>query len=263
MTMHPLVGLLRRFAIDFFNGHDAAVCREIMAPDYRLRVGDSVMLGRDEQYLPAVQSQLDQFPGMGMTVHGLITDGEQIALHFSEHGASGGAGGRVAAWPGVALYRGNGTQLVSCAAEEDYAARRRQLRTGVVDPISAPTPAPWDTVVQPRNEAAELTVRAWLTDGVCAAPGDGLLRDDEHLGLAPPLVFEAATTVVNELFSAGADVAFHVKQTGRYVSGFADLGPSSPLTLISAGMVTVADGRVVSGRVVRDRAGLHRAVAAR
>ena len=57
-----------------------------------------------------MQSQFDQFPGLGMTVHGLITNGQQLAVHFSEHGASGGVEGKVACWWGVAflLLQGSG-----------------------------------------------------------------------------------------------------------------------------------------------------------
>ena len=140
--MESIVALVRRFAVGFINGHDAAVCAEIMAPDYTLRIGPDVLVGRDLEYVPAVRSQLDQFPGLGLTVHDLFTDGEQVALHFSEHGASASRGGRVAAWAGIAVYRWDGSRLTGCVAEEDYLARRRQLATGKPDPVGRPAPAP-------------------------------------------------------------------------------------------------------------------------
>ena len=262
MIMEPIVGLIRRFVVEFFNGHNADICREIMEPDYTLRVGDTIISGRDEQYRPAVQSQFDQFPGLGMTVHGLITNGEQLALHFSEHGASGGVGGKVACWAGVALYRWNGVHFTSCAAQEDYAARRRQLRGAEADPIAEPASAPWDTAAVRSDPTAEAVVRLWLERGAGTAT-DGILRDDEHVGLAAPLVFAVEQTEVTELFSAGSEVAFQVKQLGRYVSGLAEgAGSDRVLALFSAGIVSVADGSVSSGRVIRDRAGLLRAVTA-
>lgn len=258
--MEPIVGLVRKFAVGFFNGQDPTVCREIMASDYRLRIGDAVIAGRDTEYLPAVQSQFEQFPGLTMTIHQVITSGSRVAVSLSEHGASGGPGGRTTAWAGIALYEWNGEQLTGCVAIEDYHARRRQLTSGIPDPIAAPALAPWDVMAAPADPAAEAVVRAWLS----TAPTfelDGVLRDDEHLTGDPPLVFEPVTTDVTDLFSVGDHVAFHTKQTGRYVSGFSDIEASPhDVTLYSVGIVSVANGRVVSGRMIRDRAALHRAL---
>ena len=129
--MHPLVKLAYGFTVDFFNRHDVSVCTQIMAPNYALRLGDFLIDGRDEQYMPALQQQFKQFPGIVMTAHKVVCNGERIALQVTEHGASGGVGGRVAAWTAIALYRWNGTQLTSCLAQEDYASRRRRLNRNV------------------------------------------------------------------------------------------------------------------------------------
>jgi hypothetical protein len=260
--MEPLVALMRRWVVDFFISHDTDVCREIMEPEYALRIGDHIIAGRDEQYVPAIHKQLDQFPGLGMTVHRLLPCGDRIALHFSEHGASGGAGGRVACWSGISLYHGNGERLTGCAAEEDYFARRRQLTTGLADPIDPPAPAPWDSVSRPPDPQAEEVVRRWL-EQPWPPTSKGVICDDEHLGVVPPLAFDVTTIEVNELFSSGPDVAFHVKQTGHYVGGLPDI-PSGRRAgvLFTAGIVTVTDGVVRSGRIIRDRAGLHRALRA-
>ena len=260
--MEPAVGLIRGFVVDFFNRHDASACRRLMAPDYALRVGDLVMSGRDEQYVPAVQGQFDRFPGLGMTVHDLVVSGNRIALHFSEHGASGGPGGPCAAWSGVALYRSDGVRLTGCVAEEDYFARRRQLTTGAVDPIDPPMPAPWDTASQPADPDAEEVVSRWLAGG--GATGiDGVLRDDEHLGLSPPLVVDVTETVITEIFSAGSHVAFHARQIGRCIAGLPAASPmAGPVVLSSAGIVSVVDGSVRRGRMIRDRAGMQRSLLA-
>lgn len=256
--MEPLVGLIRKFAVVFFNGQNAQVCPEIMEPDYVLRMGNTVIAGRDEHYVPAVQSQFEQFPGLTMTVHQVMTTGTRIAIHITEHGASGGGGGQLTAWSGIALYKWNGTKLTGCVAEEDYHARRRQLTTGLVDPIEAPATAPWDLVAELANQDAEDVVRRWL-DTPSTVEIDGVVRDDEHPGLAPRLLFDVIETEVTDIFSAGAQVAFHAKQTGRYGGGFPPIGPSPrQVTLYSAGIVSVVDGKVQSGRVIRDRAGLHR-----
>lgn len=262
-TMHPLVSLAHQFTVNFFNGHDVSVCTQIMAPDYSLRLGDYVIAGRDAQYMPALQQQFEQFPGIVMTAHKVITNGDKIALQVTESGASGGPGGRVACWTAIALYRWDGSQLTSCLAQEDYASRRRQLKSGIVDPIDSPTPAPWDTVPIDSDPSAEAIVSAWLTTSAwMTTPGlriDDENRETEDRNTNERLVFEVHSTEIAELFSAGADVAFHVCHHGKYISGFSDLpvpDTHSTQVLYSAGMVTVADGRVVSGRIIRDRLAL-------
>lgn len=256
--MEPLVGLIRKFAVGFFNGQNPALCREIMAPNYRLRIGDAMIVGRDAEYLPAVQSQFEQFPGLTMTIHQVITSGSRVAVSLTEHGASGGSGGRTTAWSGIALYEWNGEQLTGCVAMEDYHARRRQLTSGIPDSIAPPAVAPWDVEASAADPAAESVVRAWLSAAM-TVEADGVLRDDEHITGEPTLVFEPVTTDITDLFSAGPDVAFHAKQTGRYRSGFSGIDASlHDVTLYSVGIVSVADGRVNSGRMIRDRAALHR-----
>jgi hypothetical protein len=265
--MHPLVKLAHGFTVDFFNGHDVSVCARIMAPDYTLRLGDFVIDGRDAQYVPALQQQFDQFPGIVMTAHNVVCNGDRIALHVTEHGASGGMGGRVATWTAIALYRWNGTQLTSCLAQEDYASRRRQLKSGIPDPIDPPMAAPWDTEPGLPNAKAETAVTRWLQTGSWMTTPNVRI-DDEHRNDVVPLVFEVATTELWELFSAGSDVAFHVRQTGRYVSGFEDIDARSSSqapafastshdhVLYSAGIVTVHTDNVMGGRVIRDRLAL-------
>ena len=119
----PIIGLMRRWVIDFFNSHDAAAARGLLSPDYALRVGEATIEGCDE-YLAAVQRQFEQFPGLGMTVHAVVSTEDRIALHFTEHGASAGVDSAVTCWSGVALYRSYGAVLTGCVAVEDYAARR-------------------------------------------------------------------------------------------------------------------------------------------
>jgi SnoaL-like polyketide cyclase len=258
--MDPLVSLAHRFVVEFFNRQDVTICPHIMSENYSLRLGDFVINGRDNDYVPALQTQFEQFPGIVMTVHNIVSCGDRIALHVTEHGSSGGPGGRVAAWTAIALYRWDGTQLASCIAQEDYATRRRQLKSGVVDPIDPPCAAPWDTVSIARNESAEAGVEQWLqTSAWLSTPGVRI--DDEFRPDVATLMFEVERTEFTELFSAGHEVAFHVRQEGRYLGGFNDVDASAissakPYVLYSAGLVSVVDGIVVTGRVIRDRLAL-------
>ena len=259
-TAWPVQRLMRHWVVHFFNAHDASAGRQILTPGYALRVGDQTITGRDAQYLPAVQGQWDQFPGLGMTVHRVLVGADQIALEFTEHGASGGPGGRVACWSGVALYRGNGRQFTACVAQEDYLARHRQLKSGIADPVGPPCAAPWDTLAQDADPRAESVVRRWLERPWPSARAD-VRCDDEHIAGVAPLAFDVHSTEVTDLFSAANGVAFHVVQTGRYLGGLAGVPASTrPSVLYCAGVVSVQGDEVVAGRVIRDRAGLRRSL---
>jgi hypothetical protein len=59
------------------------------------------------------------------------------------------------------------------------------------------------------------------------------------------------------LHASGSTVAFHAKQTGTYLNGLAGIEPhQSNAVLHCNGLVHVRDGKVESGRVIRDRVGL-------
>jgi hypothetical protein len=257
-----MMRLARRWVVDYFNSHDDAAAREFCAPQYALSIGEYRLAGRDEQWLPAVRKQMELFPGLGMTVHQVVAAQDRAAVLFTQHGASGGAGGRVACWSGVAIYRADGGSelLTGCVAQEDYQTRQRQLKSGVADPVDPPHPAPWDTPLLPPDPAAEAAVRAWLSQSWPAV--DGTVRcDDEHL-TGVLLAFEVASADVGQLYSSGSQVVFHVRQLGRYRGGLPGVAASDrELPLNCNGILTVEQGRVVGGRVVRDRAGLRAALA--
>ena len=256
---HPGVKLARRWVVDYFNAHNEAAAREFIAPDYALEIGDHVFDGRDTRWLPAVAQQFAQFPGMGMTVHQVIAGSgdkaDRVALWFSEHGAAGGAGGPVAVWSGVGIYRAQGDRLVGCCAQEDYFTRSRQLRSGQTDPLDSPCPAPWDTVALGADHAAEAVVAAWL-QGSWPRAESAVRVDDEHL-TGQVLTFEVVSTELVDVFSSGPHVAFHARQQGRYRGGLSGLPGRDRLEPLHVnGIVRVQQGAVVGGRVIRDRGGL-------
>jgi len=255
--MDPFVALMRRYVVDYTNRHDTSVCAELMEPDYTLRMGPHVVAGRDSAYIPAARKQFTQFPGLGLTVHEIVTNGTRLAMRFSEHGASVRHGGAAASWAGIGLYRWNGHRLVDNSVEQDYFARRRQLAGGDPDPVAPPAVAPWDTVALPADPAAEQVVRAWIAGGL---PGGGVRWDDG----AGHRLLDDAQSQVDELFSAGAQVAFRLTRTGRYAGGGLDVAAAAgvPATLHLVALVRVAGGEVVGGHGVRDRLGMARALAA-
>ncbi|WP_433801847.1 nuclear transport factor 2 family protein [Actinomycetospora sp. CA-084318] len=247
--MEPFVALMRRYVVDYTNRGDLAVCDEIMEPDYVLRMGPHVLAGRDDAYKPATRKQLEQFPGLVLTVHDVVTDGHRLALHFSEHGASRRHDDRTAVWGGIGLYTWNGTRLTANRVEQDYQARRRQLADGVPDVVPPPALAPWDTVAVPADPATEEVVRAWAVAGL-PATGDVVVDD----GRAEETPVEPEEVTVDDVVVAGERAAVHVTVRGPHRDG-------GPATLHAAALVTVRGGRVAAGRVIRDRLGLERALA--
>lgn len=267
----PFVALMRRYVVDYTNRQDTSVCSEIMEPDYTLRMGPHEVSGRDEAYIPASRKQFTQFPGLGLTVHEVVTNGERLALRFSEHGASRRHEGAAAAWTGLGLYRWNGTRLQDNSVEQDYLSRRRQLASGTPATVGAPAVAPWDTPARPADPAAEAVVRSWIARGVAAGGPAGagsttvttdLTWDDGGPGSEHAVLADAAS-VIDDLFSAGDAVAFRLTCHGRYAGGLDDVTDApagTPATVHLVGLVHVRDGQVASGHLVRDRLGMARAL---
>lgn len=254
--------LMKRYVMDYSNSHDQAETRAIMAPDYVLHMGDHVIRGRDDQYFKATRKQMDQFPGLVLTVHEIWTSGRRLVMRFSEHGASARHGGAQAAWAGIGLYDWNGETLVSNFVEQDYFSRARQLKSGAANPVEGPARAPWDGDGVAADPAAEAGAREWLDAGALAAT-PGVLCDDAWTGADPGRVIDQRDIQVNDLFSCGDRVAFHATQVGAVLPDFDPDASGREGRLHMAGLVRVRDGKVVEGRIVRGRLDLQRAMNAR
>ena len=248
--------LLRRWVTDYFNRHDAAACADFIAANYSLHIGDTVFVGRDSEWLPAVDRQMQSFPGLAMTVHRVVSGPGWAAACFSEHGASDG---RAACWSGVGIYFSDGERLIRCIAQEDYMTRARQLKSGRPDPVEPPAVAPWDGVPGLPNPEAETVVRDWL--GTSWPLETASIRvDDEHITGAP-LVFSTTRVEVDTLLSSGEEVVFHAIQHGHYETGLPKAEHPGKAHLHVNGILRVNNGAVVSGRVIRDRMALRVALA--
>lgn len=243
--MDPFVALMRRYCIDYTSSHDQSVCDEIMAPEYVVHIS-GWDLPRDALYKPAVTRVYERFPGLQLQVHELITNGERLAMRFSEHGAAADAGGRLAAWGGIGLYRWNGEVLLENFVEQDFAAQQEQLASGVPAPLEPPHLDPWTTTrAEPANAEVERTLRAWLARGDLRA-ADEVVIDGSWYAPMEPSPIEVESVEVNALFSAGTRAAFHVTQHGRSAA------------LRCAGIARVEGGVVRSVRVITDRLGARR-----
>ena len=91
MTISASAQLLRGFATDFLTCHNTSIVERVMAPAYCLSIGGFLLDGRDDNYLPATAAQLDQFPGLCVTVHDTIIGVDAVAMRFTEHGEIGRA----------------------------------------------------------------------------------------------------------------------------------------------------------------------------
>jgi hypothetical protein len=253
--MEPFVALMRRYCIDYTSSHDQGVCDEIMAPEYVVHIS-GFDLPRDAAYKPAVARVFERFPGLQLQVHELVTNGERLAMRFSEHGAATDAGGRLAAWGGIGLYRWNGKQLLENFVEQDFLAQEEQLATGVPAPLESPHLDPWlGTRAEAASPEAEAAVRAWLAKGDLQDAAEAVIDGSWYRGLESwPLAVESVE--VNDLFSAGARVAFHVTQRGRQRGG------SRAAALRCVGLARAEGGEVRSVRVISDRLGMRAALRA-
>jgi hypothetical protein len=233
-----------------------------MAPEYVVHIS-GFDLPRDTMYKPAVTRVYARFPGLQLQVHELVTNGDRLAMRFSEHGASVEEGGRFAAWGGIGLYRWNGKQLLENFVEQDFHAQEEQLATGSPAPLESPHLDPWvGTRAEPASPAAEAVVRAWLARGELRAAESAVVDGSWYAPAEPPLDVEKVE--VNDFFSAGDRVAFHVTQRGRYRGGLRGADESwvgREAGLRCVGLARVEGGAVSEVRAITDRLGMRAGLA--
>lgn len=243
-TMHPFVALMRKYAIDYTNSHDQSTYADLFTEDYTVHIS-GVDLVRDESYGPATAALFEQAPGLGLVVHELVLNGDRLCMRFSEHAAMLRPDGtrRLSCWRGIGLYDWNGTRLIENHVEQDFMARRRQLRSGVPDALEPPHLDPWMTTVPvPANPAAVDAVRDALTAGRLLDARSAFVDDAE--GPDAAFVVDTDSVVINDIFSAGGRVAVHATVTGPYrggVDGVLDDAIGTTTDLHVAALVSVAD----------------------
>jgi len=252
------VDLMWRYCIDYTNRHDLTVCDEIMSPGYTLHMGGHHLAGRDDHYKPAVRAQYRQFPTLGLVVHALVTDGDRLAMRFSEHGASDRHDGALAAWSGIGVYRWNGVELTENWVEQDYFARRVQLERREPGALRPPGLDPWRVVPAPADARTEAVVRGWL-DRSAWLTDDAIRLDDTRSGASDQPRFDVHDVHVDDLFTAGAEAAFHVTIAGEYRGGFSGIAPAGQVERHHAAGIVEVDAlraAVAGGEVISDRLGL-------
>ena len=254
--MHPFVALMRKYCIDYTNSHDQSVYAQIMEPDYVVHI-NGMSLVRSTTYANAVRQIFDAAPGLGILVHEFVLNGDRLCMHFSEHAGMPADGARaLACWRGIGLYKWNGRRLTENYVEQDYFAMQAQIASGHPHPLIPPHVDPW-TTTEPvaADPDAEEAVRIWLAKAdLAAVPVHEI--DDARTGATYKAALDPREVVVNDLFSAGANVPFHVTIRGSYRGGLgagADAHVGKPATLHVAGIARVADGAVASVKAVTAR----------
>lgn len=258
------LGPFRRYVTGFVNRHDFTVLPEIMRPDYTLITSGHEISGRDGPYRAAVSKQMGQFPDLQFTVHDIFVCGNEIGVRFTEHGASALNRGAGAAWPSIAIYEVQDGLLARCTIEQDYYSRRRQLEGGVPVPVDRPAVAPWDEAASTADPQGAAAVADWLAKETWL-DGSVAVDDSAATGGIEPVIAGGSVAILKILSGKAASgdtkVAFHVLQSGPVTTGFAAAaGASAPQTgeLHLSGLVTLRDGKIVGGNIIRDRWGLFR-----
>jgi hypothetical protein len=254
--MHPFVALMKKYCIDYTNSHDQSLYDEIMEPDYVVHI-NGMDLVRSTTYARAVTAIFDAAPGLGLVVHELVLNGDRLCMHFSEHGAMPGPNGpSLACWRGIGLYKWNGTRLTENYVEQDYVAMQAQLASGEPHPLTPPHLDPWTTTEPVAADAgAEDVVRTWLESGDLAS-ADDVEIDDGRTGVAYEPIIDVETVTVNDLFSAGSRVPFHVTLGGTYRGGLSPAAAEhlgAPASLAVAGIAEVVGHDISALRAVTAR----------
>ena len=244
---HGLVELARLFTVEWIIRADPGAPERIVRGDYVVHIS-GVEIPDRARYAEATLGQLEQFPGLTLTVHDLICDGQCLAMAFSEHGSSTKHDGRLAAWRGVALFDWDGERLTENWTQEDYFARRRQLQARLSGCCRRSHGCPMGRAAsgrrrRERGDRPRLGVRR------------GLLG---HLGRRRARTRAAGPSGRrHQLFTCVLGGPL-----GRFAATLSGIAspprPQVTAALDITGLVHVREGRVSSGTVVTDRLGLHR-----
>lgn len=245
--MHPFVALMRKYCIDYTNRHDQSLYDEIMEPDYVVHI-NNLHLVRSTSYAKAVSAIFAMAPGLGIVVHEFVLNGDRLCMYFSEHGAIAGPNGpTLAAWRGIGLYKWNGRRLTENYVEQDYLAVQEQVATGRPHQLIPPHIDPWTTTEAiPADAAAEAVVRSWIDRGDLTDAAV-IEIDDMRTGVPYRAPIEVTSVTVNDLFSAGSSVPFHVTVEGTYNGALGDghaerIGDPAALNVV--GIARVDEGRI-------------------
>ena len=246
--MHPFVALMKKYCIDYTNSHDQTLYDEIMEPDYVVNI-NGMQLVRSTTYAASVEQLFDMCPGLGLVVHRFVLNEDRLCMYFSEHTSMPGA-----ARPDALLLAGHRSVQVErrpgsprTSSSRTTPGCRPSSPPGSRIPSLPPHIDPWTTTEPvPSDAEAETIVRDWLARGDLT-DAEQYEIDDTRTGAPVNQVIDVESMTVNDLFSAGSSVPFHVTWKGTYRGGLGDelagyVGDAIVFTAV--GIAEVANGRV-------------------
>ena len=210
--LHPFLSLMKTYVIDYTNSHDTSWIPKIMTEDYTVNIC-GYSLERSETYIQSVEGLFSTAPGLGLTVHQMYCNGDRLAMRFSEHAAFSDQGGKRATWRGYSTYTWDKNRLTKCWVEQDFYSRARQFERGQPHTPGAPAVDPWATAIAPEDGEALAVGRQWLEKFDLSQIAqinvdDNAETDGWRLEVQPDAV------QINDVFSAGRHVPFHVTLSG-------------------------------------------------
>ena len=262
VVMHPFVALMRRYVEDYTHAHDVSQIPRLTHPDYTIRIG-GVSLGLDD-YTEMVEDAFRRFPDLGIAVHDIVTNGDRLALHFSEYASSHKHGGPPAVWQGIGIYsRAADGRLSANSAEQDFYGRREQFFGAESPPPPVTDPEVWETRARPRNDETEGIVRAWAAarndspDRRRELEADGL-RVVRNAGGSQGRMLDDRVTELDDLFSAGDRFGIKLVMRGRYAGNLygTETSHGEPAHFAATGIGRVVEGKIAELHLVTDRFGL-------
>lgn len=134
-------------------------------------------------------------------------------MRFSEHAEFASRDNAKATWRGFSTYTWDGSRLTQCWVEQDFFRCYKQFKSGVPHSPRAPAIDAWMTPAVPADPQALSAALQWLeTFDLSQVQASSL--DDVDDGPSWVMPIQPRTIVVNDAFSAGPKVPFHVAITG-------------------------------------------------
>ncbi len=252
-VLHPFLGLMKTYVVDYTNSHDTSWIPKIMTENYTVNIC-GVSLERSGTYLQSVEGIFSSAPGLGLTVHQMYCNGDRLAMRFSEHAAFSDQGGKTATWRGFSTYSWDENRLTKCWVEQDFYSRGQQFDRGHPHTPGAPAVDPWSTTIVAEDAEALAEGRRWLekfdlSELAQIDMDDNAETDGWQLEVLPHSVR------INDVFSVGHYVPFHVALRGPMTRNTETNG-----TLAVCGVLTIGKNKKVERiQAVTDRFTVSRA----
>ena len=134
------LAVVQRFIDGAVNGHDAEVIDETWSTEISWNGGSLGTHRTREEFKAALASAQSAFSSMQLTIHDTLTDGDKVAVRFTNSGTNTGtfmanpATGKHAEWLGIGIYTVHDGRITEGWFAEDIFGLVRQL--GAI-----PTPA--------------------------------------------------------------------------------------------------------------------------